>query len=151
MKLSLSDELKPYWLSARYSLQSRQFAACFAGWLIVLKNGSINECITIWVKRWMEGWITQNRAFFPVVLQTMNNQLFTNQLRKPSLSWKRPTKLQDKWFVFFSQQCKCFPNVLGYFRWLHTVQQLYSITKSSLHRAEKSTSAAFKIGYISVD
>ena len=44
MKLSLSDELKPYWFSVRYSLHCRQFGACFADWLIVLRNDWINEC-----------------------------------------------------------------------------------------------------------
>lgn len=46
MKLSLSDELKPYWLSERYSAQSRQFA----DWLNVLRTGWINKYVTTWAK-----------------------------------------------------------------------------------------------------
>lgn len=48
----LSDELKPYWLSIRYSLHSRQFAAWFTEWLTVLKNRWINEWMYQYNKRW---------------------------------------------------------------------------------------------------
>lgn len=53
MKLSLSDELKPYWLSERYSVQSRQFA----DWLNVLRTGWINKYGT---KPRTKGWITNS-------------------------------------------------------------------------------------------
>lgn len=92
MKLSLSDELKPYWLSERYSAQSGQFA----DWLNVLRTGWRNKYGTTRAKIRTKGWITNpTTTWVPGNEFSINNPAVVNQDAHTSKSHLRVHDLQD--------------------------------------------------------
>ncbi len=143
MKLSLSDELKPYWLSVRYSLHSRQFGACFADWLIALRN-DLSEWITGWVKTTNEGtnyqFGTEHHMYSPSS-QNVFQHVFVNQLFYETM--KQQQKKTTHRLLFNHREMICFLS--------HTAPKMFSLKTykskqmSVLNSAQQTTSENVKL------